>query len=169
MALRRRAYNRRMARLPFVCLGALLLASLPLASAVAQPADAPPRLVPGTPAAAPTVPVPVPLRDATPAPSRATVPTAPTAPIAPTAPTGAPALGPIIEDEALEDLPPARITSPEARIEQRRQGNRVVEMTVTPAGSTRSYTIVNREGQRPLSVQELSSGLSTPRFFRLDF
>ncbi|MCU0950920.1 MAG: hypothetical protein MUC68_07605 [Burkholderiaceae bacterium] len=131
-----------MARLPFVCLGALLLASLPLASAVAQPADAlllaslplasavaqpadaPPRLVPGTPAAAPTVPVPVPLRDATPAPSRATVPTAPTAPIAPTAPTGAPALGPIIEDEALEDLPPARITSPEARIEQRRQGNR---------------------------------------------
>lgn len=162
MALRHRAYNRRMARLPFVCLGALLLASLPLASAVAQPADAPPRLVPGTPAAAPTVPVPA-LRDATPAPSRATVPTAPIAP------TGAPALGPIIEDEALEDLPPARITSPEARIEQRRQGNRVVEMTVTPAGSTRSYTIVNREGQRPLSVQELSSGLSTPRFFRLDF
>jgi hypothetical protein len=67
------------------------------------------------------------------------------------------------------DLPPARVTSAETRIEQRRQGNRIVELTVTPAGSTRSYVIVNREGQRPLSVQELSAGLSTPRFFKLEF
>jgi hypothetical protein len=75
----------------------------------------------------------------------------------------------LIEDEPLADLPPVRQVSPEAKIEQRRQGNRVVELTVTPAGSTRSYTIVNRDGQRPLSVQDLGSGLSTPRFFKLDF
>ena len=75
----------------------------------------------------------------------------------------------IVEDEALADLPPARQGSPEAKIEQRRQGNRVVEITVTPAGSMRSYTIINREGQRPLSVQDLSAGLSTPRFFKFDF
>jgi len=74
------------------------------------------------------------------------------------------------DDEASRaDVAPARRISPEARIEQRRQGNRVVEVTVTPAGSTRSYTIVNREGQRPLSVQDLSSGLSTPRFLKFDF
>jgi hypothetical protein len=74
--------------------------------------------------------------------------------------------------EVLEELPelaPARKPSPETRIEQRRAGNRVVEVTVTPAGSTRSYTIVNREGQRPANVQELSSGLSTPRFFKFEF
>ena len=78
-------------------------------------------------------------------------------------------IGPIIEDDALADLPPAKPRSPETRIEQRRQGNRIVEVTVTPAGSTRSYTIVNREGQRPQSIQELSSGLSTPRFLKFDF
>ena len=66
-------------------------------------------------------------------------------------------------------LPPAKITSPETRIEQRRQGNRVVEIVVTPAGSTRSYVIQNREGMRPLSPDELSAGLSTPRFLRFDF
>lgn len=73
------------------------------------------------------------------------------------------------DEELLPDLPPAHPTSPETRIAQRRQGNRVVEVTVIPAGSTRSYSIVNREGQRPLSVQDLSAGLSTPRFFKLDF
>lgn len=54
-------------------------------------------------------------------------------------------------------------------IEQRRVGNRVVEIIVTPAGSTRSYSILNREGQRPVAPQDLSGGLSTPRFLRLDF
>ncbi len=74
-------------------------------------------------------------------------------------------------DEATAAEAPASATkaAPETRIEQRRQGNRIVEVTVTPAGSTRSYVIVNREGQRPTSPQDLSSGLSTPRFFRLDF
>jgi hypothetical protein len=66
-------------------------------------------------------------------------------------------------------LPPARVRAPETVIEQRRQGNRVVEIVVTPAGATYSYVIKNREGMRPLSPQELSAGLSTPRFLRFDF
>jgi hypothetical protein len=71
--------------------------------------------------------------------------------------------------DELPDLPPARKPAPETRIEQKRVGNRVAEVIVTPAGSTRSYTIVNREGQRPANVQDLSSGLSTPRFFKFEF
>jgi hypothetical protein len=67
-------------------------------------------------------------------------------------------------------LPPAKKTSPETKIEQRRQGNRVVEIVVTPAGSTRSYVIENREGKQPLSPQsDLSGGLSTPRFLQFEF
>jgi hypothetical protein len=77
------------------------------------------------------------------------------------APTAEPA------DDAL--LPPARKAAPETRIEQKRQGNRIVEIIVTPQGSTNSYVIVNREGRPPLTTQELSSGLSTPRFLRFDF
>lgn len=76
---------------------------------------------------------------------------------------------PVADDASMADLPPARKIAPETRIDQRRVGNRVVEITVTPAGSTRSYTVLNREGQRPLSVHELSSGLSVPNFFKLDF
>jgi hypothetical protein len=76
---------------------------------------------------------------------------------------------PLAEPRDDELLAPARDTSREARIEQRRQGNRIVEIVVTPAGSTASYVIVNREGRPPLSNQELSSGLSLPRFLRLDF
>ncbi len=122
--------------------GATLL--LAVAAAVqAQPLDAPPRLAPGT--------------------------VVPSSARAERAPESAPRTGPIIEDEALADLAPTRPTSPQTRIEQRRQGNRIVELTVTPAGSNRSYLIVNREGQRPLSVQELSAGLSTPRFIKFDF
>jgi hypothetical protein len=68
-----------------------------------------------------------------------------------------------------ELLPPAHPTAPETRIEQIRQGNRIVEIVVTPKGSTSSYVIVNREGKLPLTTQELSSGLSTPRFLRFDF
>jgi len=76
---------------------------------------------------------------------------------------------PIVDDASLADLPPARKTVPETRIDQRRVGNRVVEIMVTPAGTSRSYTLQNREGQRPLSVHELSAGLSVPSFFKLDF
>jgi hypothetical protein len=68
-----------------------------------------------------------------------------------------------------ELLPPARTHAPETIIEQKRQGNRVVEIVVTPKGATSSYVIVNREGRLPLTTQELSSGLSTPRFLRFDF
>jgi hypothetical protein len=118
-------------------------AVLAVASAQAQPLDAPPPLPAGAGPAAQTKSEPA-------------------------ARTGE-ARTVILEDEALADLPPARQVAPEARIEQRRQGNRIVEITVTPAGSTRSYTIVSREGQRPLSVQDLGAGLSTPRFFKLDF
>jgi hypothetical protein len=122
--------------------GAALLLAM-TAAVQAQPQDAPPRLAPGTAQSSPARPE--------------------------SAPTPVPPTGPIIEDEALADLAPTRPASPQTRIEQRRQGNRIVELTVTPAGSNRSYLIVNREGQRPLSVQELSAGLSTPRFIKFDF
>lgn len=76
---------------------------------------------------------------------------------------------PLAEPAPEDQLPPAVQTSAEVRIEQRRQANRVVEVIVTPAGSTTSYVIVNREGARTLSQQELSAGLSVPRFLRLEF
>jgi hypothetical protein len=122
--------------------GAALLLAM-TAAVQAQPQDAPPRLAPGTVQASPARPE--------------------------SAPAPVPRTGPIIEDEALAELAPTQPASPQTRIEQRRQGNRIVEVTVTPAGSNRSYLIVNREGQRPLSVQELSAGLSTPRFIKFDF
>ncbi len=73
--------------------------------------------------------------------------------------------GPVDE----EVRPAAPRAQAETRIEQKRVGNRIVEIRVTPAGSTSSYVIVNREGRLPLTQQELSAGLSTPRFFRFDF
>ncbi len=76
---------------------------------------------------------------------------------------------PLVEPAPEEQLPPARQNLREARIEQRRRANRVVEVIVTPAHSTASYVIVNREGARPLSQQELSAGLSAPRFLQLKF
>jgi hypothetical protein len=45
----------------------------------------------------------------------------------------------------------------------------VTEITVTPANSTRSYTMFNREGRMPLGTTDLSSGLSVPQFFRFEF
>ena len=83
----------------------------------------------------------------------------------------APAPAPAPTDELADDelLPLARQVAPETRIEQKRQGNRVMEIVVTPQGSANSYVIVNREGRLPLTTQELSSGLSTPRFLRFDF
>jgi hypothetical protein len=80
-----------------------------------------------------------------------------------------PAPTPDTEPPDSDLLPPARTVAPETRIEQIRQGNRVVEIVVTPQGSSSSYVIVNREGRPPLTTQELSSGLSTPRFLRFDF
>jgi hypothetical protein len=83
--------------------------------------------------------------------------------------TGAPSSAPLTEPADEDLLPPARQVASETRIEQKRQGNRIVEIVVTPQGSTSSYVIVNREGRPPLTTQELSSGLSTPRFLRFDF
>jgi hypothetical protein len=137
----------------------VLAAVLAAPPAQAQPRlDAPPRLPPAAAEPAPAARAavarsPIHLPGAAPPPAReATRPDAPD--------TEPP-------DDAL--LPPARRLAPETRIEQIRQGNRIVEIVVTPAGSTSSYVIVNREGRPPLSNQELSSGLSTPRFFRFDF
>lgn len=55
------------------------------------------------------------------------------------------------------------------RIEQTRTSNRVTEITVTPANSSRSYFMVNREGRMPLGTTDMSSGLSVPQFFRFEF
>jgi len=138
---------------------ALALGSFGTIAAAQRPLDAPPPL----PAATPATPAP-----AQPGTARRTVARLPEAerakqdaPALEAAPTTEPA------DNAL--LPPARKAAPETRIEQKRQGNRIVEIIVTPQGSTNSYVIVNREGRPPLTTQELSSGLSTPRFLRFDF
>jgi hypothetical protein len=64
--------------------------------------------------------------------------------------------------------PPGGLFAP-AQIEQRRTGNRVTEIVVTPAGTHYSYVITNREGQRALSPLDASGGLSLPRFLKLDF
>lgn len=58
---------------------------------------------------------------------------------------------------------------PEKRIEQIRRGHRVEEVRVVGSQGEHRYTMVNHEGRPPLSTQELSSGLSTPRFFKIDF
>jgi hypothetical protein len=55
------------------------------------------------------------------------------------------------------------------RIEQRRVSNRVDEIIVTPAGSTHSYVIMNREGRMPYGTTQMNSGLSVPMFFRFEF
>jgi len=138
---------------------ALALGSFGTIAAAQRPLDAPPPL----PAATSATPAP-----AQPGTARRTVARLPEAerakqdaPALEAAPTTEPA------DDAL--LPPARKAASETRIEQKRQGNRIVEIIVTPQGSTNSYVIVNREGRPPLTTQELSSGLSTPRFLRFDF
>jgi hypothetical protein len=136
-------------------------------TAAAQKAlDAPPPLPAATPA-------PAPARSATPAPAPASAPrrTVARLPEADRAKqeAAAPEPAPTTEPPDEELLPPARQAAPETRIEQIRHGNRVVEIIVTPQGSANSYVIVNREGRPPLTTQELSSGLSTPRFLRFDF
>lgn len=131
----------------------VLAAALASGAATGAPLDAPPPLPAEQRAAA---------RDARPRPViRLPDGEGPASPAAQQAPLAEPA-----DDELLA---PARNVTKEARIEQRRQGNRVVEIVVTPAGSTTSYVIVNREGRPPLSNQELSSGLSLPRFLRFEF
>lgn len=95
---------------------------------------------------------------AQPAAPAAPAPPAPPASVAPAAPDTAGALA----RERADQLP-------WARIEQVRRGNRVAEINVSSGAGDHRYTIVNREGRPPLSTQELSSGLSTPSFFRIEF
>ena len=89
-----------------------------------------------------------------------------------TEPAPAPQAGPTEKEFAPWPSPAAdgrKSTLPWVHIEQIRRGNRVVEVRVTDADGVHGYTMVNREGRLPLSTQELSSGLSTPSFFKLDF
>ncbi|MFN3565348.1 MAG: hypothetical protein ACK4V1_05100 [Burkholderiaceae bacterium] len=130
---------------------AALLALAPAVAARAQPLDTPPRL---------------PAQDAKDAPKERKVIRLPESE---RAPQRARDDEPLAEPAPEEQLAPRVQTSPEVRIEQRRRANRVVELVVTPAGSTTSYVIVNREGARTLSPQELAAGLSVPRFVRLHF
>jgi hypothetical protein len=56
------------------------------------------------------------------------------------------------------------------RIEQTRVSNRVTEVTVTPAGQSRSYVMNNREGQQPFGTTQMGpGGLSVPMFLRFEF
>ena len=55
------------------------------------------------------------------------------------------------------------------RIEQYRTSNRISEVVVTPAGTSRSYSMTNREGSQPLGTTQMSPGLSVPNFFRFEF
>lgn len=55
------------------------------------------------------------------------------------------------------------------RIEQFRTSNRITEVVVTPAGSTHSYSMMNREGKQPLGTTQMNPGLSVPNFFRFEF
>jgi hypothetical protein len=64
---------------------------------------------------------------------------------------------------------PHKRPATETKIEQRYIGGRVAEVIVSPAGTTYSYTMRNRIGQPPLSNRDLSSGLSTPSFFKYEF
>ncbi len=60
-------------------------------------------------------------------------------------------------------------TSNTTRIDQYRTSNRISEVVVTPAGSTRSYSMTNREGKQPFGTTQMSPGLSVPNFFKFEF
>ena len=60
-------------------------------------------------------------------------------------------------------------SSSTTRIEQFRTSNRISEVVVTPAGSSRSYSMTNREGKQPFGTTQMTPGLSVPNFFRFEF
>ena len=153
-----------------ILLAGLALGWISLAGAV-QPAPAPLAAPPPMPAASETTP-------GTAAPTSSATATAATPPATSAAGSqskvaaGSNArstLGESGEPSALEQLPPAHPIASDTRIEQIRHGNRVAEIRVTPAGSSRSYVIVTREPSRQYSLQDSGSGLSTPRFVRIEF
>lgn len=92
-------------------------------------------------------------------------------PAPPALPEATPPGTPPAAQTAATEAPPPQADSalPWPRIEQVRRGNRVTEVRVTSGTGAHRYTMVNREGRPPLSTQELSSGLSAPRFFKLEF
>jgi hypothetical protein len=147
------------------CIALAVASGVALAAPPADPA-APPQLPQARDVRSETRTTPAPPRRVIQAPEQAPA----SAPPAPAAPTTAPPGGVVQwygEPSDAEQLPPAATVSPETRIEQKRQANRIVEVIVTPAGSTHSYIMLNQEGQRPRAVQDLSSGLSLPQFVRI--
>jgi len=88
------------------------------------------------------------------------------------------AVKPASVEEALQPKPPGDPDNAEierddsasaTRIEQFRTSNRVREVVVTPAGTSRSYSMTNREGQQPFGTTQMAPGLSVPNFFRFEF
>lgn len=57
----------------------------------------------------------------------------------------------------------------QARMEQIRSSNRISEVIVTPAFSSHSFVMTNREGRQPLTQTDMGGGLSVPKFFRWEF
>jgi len=147
------------------------LATLACASGrVAVAAELPPPGLPPaeTPATAPSAPS-APAAAAA-APAGSTAPSAPAAAPAraePALPSGA---QPVADDTVDNPIPPARVVSPEPRIQQLHNGRRVAEVIVVPAGTSLRYTLANHDGPRqPTSPLDTTSNLSTQRFFRVDF
>ena len=84
------------------------------------------------------------------------------------------AVKPASVEEALQPTPEdAKIerddVSNTTRIEQFRTSNRISEVVVTPPGTSRSYSMTNREGKQPFGTTQMSPGLSVPNFFRFEF
>jgi hypothetical protein len=75
-----------------------------------------------------------------------------------------------IDERELKAVKPASVdTSNTTRIEQFRSSNRIIEVVVTPAGTSHSYSMTNREGKQPLGTTQMNPGLSVPNFFRFEF
>jgi hypothetical protein len=142
----------------------LLACAAPARAAPPAPLPPPPALEPA--ATAREEPKPSRPRTVIRAPQPSAAPAAAATSPAPPAAAGEPE--PLSEPDAGEELPAARKTEREVKIEQIRRSAGVTEIVVTPAFSTHSYVIVNREGARR-SPQENQSSLSTPRFLRFDF
>ncbi len=84
------------------------------------------------------------------------------------------AVKPASVEESLQPTPEdAKIERDEnfnkTRIEQTRTSNRISEVIVTPGGTSRSYTMTNREGREPFGTTQMAPGLSVPSFFRFEF
>jgi len=79
------------------------------------------------------------------------------------------ALQPTPEDAKIERDEGSNTGGNTTRIEQYRTSNRVSEVIVTPAGSSRSYSMINREGKQPFGTTQMTPGLSVPNFFRFEF